>query len=312
MNKRILLTGVTGFLGAHLCINFLENGYDVIALKRRTSDTWRCQSFIDRIKLLDTDIEGWQDHVISSQPTFIIHTAWNGVSAEFRNDLNRQLENLHLVADLLQIAKEASVERFVGLGSQAEYGLLNEIANEERILKTDTAYGMSKVLAGNLVGQFCSLNGIKWYWLRVFSIFGEMESEKWLIPSVIKKMLQNEAVVEFSPATQKYAYMYVRDFVKFVYAIVDTSPCPESGIYNISSQNAQSLKSIIEKIKLLCGKENIVLDFGKLPFRDSQSMHIEGSMNKFYEKIKFIDTSDFEDSLRKTVNFYLNCFQNVK
>jgi nucleoside-diphosphate-sugar epimerase len=39
--KRVLLTGATGFLGSHLLEALLKQDYKVVILKRSTSDTWR-------------------------------------------------------------------------------------------------------------------------------------------------------------------------------------------------------------------------------------------------------------------------------
>ena len=50
MAIKILLTGATGFLGSHLLESFLHQGFEVVILKRSTSDTWRISHLIEKIK----------------------------------------------------------------------------------------------------------------------------------------------------------------------------------------------------------------------------------------------------------------------
>lgn len=310
MDKKILITGITGFLGSHLGRYFLNKGYMVIGLKRSSSDTWRCKEYYKKVLWLDLDVEEWESKASVLKPEIIIHAAWNGVTSDDRNNLQEQLSNLELLAKLLSVAKKCSAKRFIALGSQAEYGQLNKIVSEEDTLTADSAYGIVKVMASQMVNFFCTANNINWYWLRVFSVFGEKESKQWLITSVINQLLLNKPELIFSVATQKYAYMYVEDFTKMVFEIAEKTPFPNSGIYNISAKDAVSLKSIIERIKKLSNNRNSVLSFGKLPLRARQSTHIEGNMSKFLQNVCSIQYSDIDKSLNKTIKYLKESLAN--
>lgn len=50
MNKTVLLTGATGFLGSHLAESLLEKNYKVLAYHRSKSDFWRVQSIKNEIE----------------------------------------------------------------------------------------------------------------------------------------------------------------------------------------------------------------------------------------------------------------------
>ncbi|MFK5948574.1 MAG: GDP-mannose 4,6-dehydratase, partial [Methylococcales bacterium] len=55
--KNILLTGATGFLGSHLLEALLNESYQVVILKRSTSDTWRINHLLEQVKSYDVDIQ---------------------------------------------------------------------------------------------------------------------------------------------------------------------------------------------------------------------------------------------------------------
>jgi len=74
--KRILLTGVTGFLGSHLAKALLAGGYEVVALKRQSSSLHRVESLISDVDFFD--IEGLDfDQLFRDcgKVNTIIHTA---------------------------------------------------------------------------------------------------------------------------------------------------------------------------------------------------------------------------------------------
>jgi len=305
MGGKVLITGITGFLGSDIAAEFLSEGWEVIGLKRQNSKLWRCDEFVDKITLIDIDSsKDYKCEIINNRPEIIVHCAWGGVAAGDRIQYKSQVENLELLIDILEIAKEIKISKFIGLGSQAEYGTFSGKINEEYPSEPTTAYGVAKLMALNLVKGFCNENGINWYWLRLFPIFGEKEEENWLIPSVIKKIKQG-IQMDLTPGLQRYSYIYVKDLSNCIYNIVSIElSSSTSGIYNISGEGAITLRDLVEKIK---NKININarLNFGALAYRPYQSMHMEGDMRKFNENISKISYSNFDESLNKTILYYL-------
>ncbi|MDA3835748.1 MAG: NAD-dependent epimerase/dehydratase family protein, partial [Spirochaetales bacterium] len=75
MGKSVLLTGASGFLGSHLLEALLRDGYDVVILKRSTSDVWRIRHLLNRVRSYDVDKvpigKAFEDQQIDA----VIHTA---------------------------------------------------------------------------------------------------------------------------------------------------------------------------------------------------------------------------------------------
>jgi nucleoside-diphosphate-sugar epimerase len=311
MNKKVLLTGISGFLGAAIAQTLLLNKFSVIGLKRTTSDLWRCQEFSKEIEWIEWDVQDlWKEQIIALQPAIIIHGAWSGVIAKDRNSLPIQVKNLKLVADLLEIAEKSKSSCFIGLGSQAEYGILNKVVNENEVTSPVNAYGITKTVASTLVQKFCDLHHINWYWLRIFSVFGEKESATWFIPFVIRNLIFNEKEINLSSCTQNYAYLFVNDLAAHIGEILKKLPQP--GVYNVSAREAKSLKEIVEDIKQLTGNNITQLNFGVIPKRENQSELIEGCMKKFHANVGVINNTDWQQSLEKTIDYYRNFYKNSK
>lgn len=304
MVNKVLITGISGFLGSHLATTFIKSGWQVIGLKRKSSNVWRCADYIYDIHWIEIDDENWVKEIINFCPNVVIHSAWEGVGADERLNYKNQFRNLNLVLDILNICKETNA-RFIGLGSQAEYGTFNGNINEEFQANPNTAYGVIKLMACNLVKGFSEENQIDWFWLRLFPIFGEMEARNWLIPSVIDKILSGNEI-DLTLGQQKYAYLYVKDFTKLVLiTATEKSSKGINGIYNISGENPITLRSLLEKVRENINKE-AKLNFGAIEYRPYQTMHMQGNMMKFKTNISEIVYSDFDESLYNTVRYYLN------
>jgi nucleoside-diphosphate-sugar epimerase len=298
---KVLITGITGFLGAKIAEYLISDGISVIGLKRPGSDIWRCNDFKEKVNWIDIE-GGYQEMIISSKPDTIIHCAWIGVSAGDRDNWSVQAENLNFLISLIELAKELPLSKFICLGSQAEYGYINGIVSEDQGSKAANAYGAIKLACLEILKGFAEVKQINWIWLRIFSVFGEKEDDSWLIPSVIKN-LQGKEEMNLTKGEQRYAYLYIDDFAEIVRRIIKLKI--HSGIYNVSSNDSKPLYQILQEITNLI-KPSFRLNFGTIPYRDHQSMHIEGDMSKLKLQIGEMQFTNFNVALKKIINYRLN------
>ena len=159
---KILLTGATGFLGSHIAETLSTHGHELLLAKRTKSDLWRCASLENKVKWTNSDSDTFELDVLSFRPNVIINSAWNGVSAGERNSWKHQLDNLCYQQRLLDLAKRLEVKVFIGIGSQAEYGTFDGCVDENYIADPNTAYGVVKLAAQQIVKTFCEENNITW------------------------------------------------------------------------------------------------------------------------------------------------------
>jgi len=302
MQQTILLTGITGFLGSHIAENLIANNIKVIGLKRKDSDVWRCEGFKDKIQWVDIDEKGFfKDELTNCSFDTVIHGAWIGVEADSRDNWNEQSKNISFLVSLLEISKTVGVKKFIFLGSQAEYGNIDGKISEDHKTNALNAYGSIKLACLEIVKTFCDNNDINWIWLRLFSLFGEKENKNWLIPSLIESMLTDKQM-DFTPGEQKYAYLYVKDFAVIMNKMI-IMPV-ESGIYNISSNETRTIKSLVENIRDYINPE-FILNFGTLKYRNNQSMHMEGDIMRLRAQIGEVKLTDYKVALQNSLNYYI-------
>jgi nucleoside-diphosphate-sugar epimerase len=303
-NRSVLITGISGFLGSQIAKQLLLDGYNLIATRRESTNLSRCEKFKSHINWIDLEDKDWQNKVIKFKPEIIIHSAWLGVSANDRDNWPVQFSNVEFVLNLLSVAKSCKVEKFIAFGSQAEYDVFSGVIDENYPIKPSSAYASAKVAVSQIINNYSTLNGFNWYWFRLFSFFGELEDDNWLIPTLIKRIHSLE-LMDMTPGEQKYAYMYVGDLAKIVSKIVDFNL--DAGIYNISASNAISLLELTKKILKIIKPISSQINFGAIPYRANQSMHIQGSTYKLETALGIkIHEIDFDDSLASVVKYKLN------
>ena len=213
------------------------------------------------------------------------------------------MNNLQLTLKLLSIAKEVNVEKFVGFGSQAEYGAFSGIIDEDYIIDPKSAYGLSKYLCSQTIKVFCEQNNMDWYWLRLFSFFGEKEASNWFIPTLIKNISENKPM-DMTPGEQRYAYMYIGDLAAIIIKLVNSSA--NSGVYNLSSKQSVSLKEIVEKIINIINPIKPQVNFGAMPYRENQPMLIQGTVSKLEGEIGEFSETSLDVNLKNVVEYVIN------
>jgi UDP-glucose 4-epimerase len=298
---RILITGITGFLGSHIAEKLIEAGFSIIGLKRPSSDAWRCDSYSHKIHWVVIDEnKSFQTELSNLSIESIIHCAWIGVEASERDDWTLQANNIQFLIDLLEVARMGNISKFLCLGSQAEYGVLSEQVNEAHEVNPLTSYGSTKLACLQIFKSYCTSHAINWIWLRVFTIFGERESHNWLIPSLIRSM-ETTSQMNLTLGEQQYAYLYVKDFAQIVVSLSKLNI--ESGIYNVSAEEVLSIKYLIQQIRDKINP-SFNLNFGALEYRKNQSMYIAGNTSKLSSQIGKPNYTDFVLALNNTISYY--------
>ncbi|WP_295794821.1 NAD(P)-dependent oxidoreductase [Mucilaginibacter sp.] len=299
---RVFITGITGFLGSNIARYLLEARHDVVAIYRENSSRDLCLTYIENVTwIIKDDSDEWINSVANGKIDVVIHAAWLGVGHRERNNWDHQFLNINFLQKVLQVTQKSGAKKLIGLGSQAEYGVFNGCIGENHPLNANEAYGHVKIICSEIIKQFCSYNNIDWYWLRLFSFFGKGESDTWLIPSLIKKITISDEI-DLTLGAQKYAYLYVDDLGLAINKIINSQGNP--GTYNISGASLLALKDLIQRIRDYINPK-FKLNFGALPYRPNQSMHIQGDSAKFVEAFGAFEVSNFDKSLLKTIDYFL-------
>lgn len=297
---RVFLTGANGFLGAAIAACLAEGGDDLICLVRPQSDCWRLKGVPGKLMLVRADIQDKDAmrHLLAEvAPHAVCHAAWQGVQSADRND-PAQDSNIAATGMLARLAAEMGGGIFLGIGSQAEYGPLNRIAHEDDPLSPTTRYGMAKVAACREAAAACELRGLRFAWLRVFSLYGPKDHESWLLPHVIRTLLKNERPA-LTAAEQHWDFLHVGDAAQAVRRVLRAQA---AGIFNLGSGKAHPLREVIEEVRDLIDPK-LALGFGEIGYRPDQTMWLQADISRL-QALGWQPRTSLGDGLRETIAWF--------
>ncbi|WP_022854811.1 NAD-dependent epimerase/dehydratase family protein [Thermodesulfobacterium thermophilum] len=299
---RAFVTGATGFIGSHLVKRLAKEGWEVAVLIRHDSNLWRIKDVVSKMKLIYGDfkeIEKVELEIQGFNPSVAFHLGWSGVK---NRDFNspEQIQNLMGTLTLLKVLKNSNCQVFVGLGSQAEYGVYNEPIDEEFCPKPVTLYGLTKLCTGMLAQRLCELYGMRFVWLRLFGVYGPADNPSSLISYVILSLLNREKPA-LTKGEQKWDYLYVEDVVEAIYRVAVSEKV--QGVFNLGSGKVHQIKSIVEQIRDLIDP-SMGLGLGEISYDFNQTMYLQAKVDKLKKEINWYPKISLEEGLKRTVDWY--------
>ena len=251
--KRIVVTGATSMIGVALIEECLRHDIEIYAVVRSSSGKAGRLPLSEKIHLTDCSLEDLSDlpgRIPGGCDTFY-HIAWGNTGEARNKSTELQSRNIFYTLQAVRAAAELGCRRFIGAGSQAEYGPMDvEKISPDSPVNPSTPYGASKLAAGHLAGMLCRELGMECIWPRIFSVYGKYEKETTMVASGLRKMLAGEPT-EFTPAMQRWDYLYSRDAGRAFYLIGEKGK--GGSVYCVGSGQARPLKEYIEEMAALTG-----------------------------------------------------------
>lgn len=254
--RKVLITGVNGFLGRNLALHLITKDYTVFSLSLHTNniDDIRGKVGYYYCDLSNKDeVEFIMRH---TRPDVVIHCAWSGGNSYVSTNTPVQLGNLTSLETLLTAMDGHHVPFFVGLGAAAEYGDKSEAISEDEYEVPFNLYGACKKMAKDYSRVFCKIRGMRWLWVRPFYTYGPGDVQTRLLPTVVKACKKKEELT-LNSCKSYTDYLYIDDFVSGVTTLLDVGA---TGIYNVCSGNSYLVKDIVGLICQETGHYKITFD----------------------------------------------------
>ncbi|HEX4038293.1 MAG TPA: NAD(P)-dependent oxidoreductase [Acidobacteriaceae bacterium] len=292
--KRVLVTGASGFIGAHLCRRLHQEGAEVHAV-------YRSQAPEDRggFNWLQADVADWGQArriVRETLPDIIYHLASHVKGApDLEHVLPTFQSNLQSTVNLLTLAAETNRPRVVLTGSLAE----PDVQNGE--LFPSAPYAAAKWASSGYGRMFHALYQVPVVIARVFMVYGPAQKDLTkLIPYVCLSLLEGKAP-KISSGGRLVDWIYVSDVVDGFVRLGLASGI-EGETLELGSGSLISIREIVEKVADIV-QPGAKLDFGALPDRPLEPVRI-ATIAKTEKKIGWKPTVPLDEGLRRTVEWY--------
>jgi nucleoside-diphosphate-sugar epimerase len=262
---KIVVSGASGFLGSWIC-RVLSTRHEVIALVRPTSSLYRLQG-IASLKIAGVEEHGWGSYISNVNASAWISLDWSGVSNRDRND-EAQFQNINRLAKLCD--EVSNVPIVIGTGSQAELGPSNKTIYESQADSPTTVYGEAKVQARSLMSEKFEGTATRFVWARIFSTYGALDSNDWLMPATIDALLAGKSM-PLTRGEQEWSYLHAFDLAGAFETALNTPSI--QGIMNVGNPETVRISDVVKEIGRALNKSDL-LGFGELEYREDQVMKL--------------------------------------
>lgn len=289
------MLGATGFIGSWAVRALLPHA-EVIALTRPAGATWRLDG-VPGLDLRRAGEDDWAGEIVRIRPDVILSLDWAGVAGAHRDDA-AQWANLDRQRTVLEAAAAAGVARYVGVGSQAEYGPRDDRVAETAEPLPVTEYGRAKLAASEASRRFCAGADIEWVWARVFSTYGPLDHGHWLLPQIAAALVDGRDV-ELSPGTQTWSYLYGADAGDAM-ATLATAPDARD-VINVGHPDAPVLRETIEAFASHLPRGGELL-FGAIPLGPQAVRRLEPDTSRL-SALGWTPATPLADGLERTARW---------
>ena len=267
MPQRVLITGITGFVGSHLAEFLLtKEGIQIYGIERWRSRTENIEHIKNRLKVVECDIRDASSvrKIISEiKPDRIFHlaaqsfvpTSWSAPAETISTNILGELNIFEAVR------QERINPQTLIAGSSEEYGAVKP---EDLPIKEDTPlrplspYAVSKVGQDLLGFQYFKSYGMNIVRTRGFNHSGPRRGEVFAESNFAKQIAEIEKgliepIVHVGNLDSKRDYTDVRDMVKGYWLVLEKGDPGQ--VYNICSGEAYSMKEVLDILISLSKKK---------------------------------------------------------
>lgn len=317
-DRPIIVTGANGFVGKYL-MAALRKAKVPAANLLSLSASGAPSSYAKRHVQADISDYGKISSLLQEiQPSAIIHLAAVAEPARARADKARAWQvnfegTRNLAEALLKYTPDA---RMIFAGSSEAYGASFNIAREpipeSTALRPMSSYGATKAAADIMLGQL-AYEGLDIVRFRAFNHTGPGQTEAYVVPAFARQVARIEAglqlpVLAVGNLDAERDFLDVRDVVQaYVAALKFSGTLETDAVYNISSGQARTIRSILTDLLALSQKE-IAVETDPNRLRPSDVPYAAGDNERARVKLKWTPHISFVQTLRDTLQ---SCRQSV-
>ena len=286
MSKKVLITGISGFIGRHLAKKLASIGYNVTGISTHPF-------IMDTVSVIQADIlDAKKIQEICKGKDILIHLAAVTTHDELANKTEFSKEVNYTGTKNLLNAFEGAV--FIYPSSGKVYGKQDKLPFSEHMKPNPTTIlGKMKLQIEELIGKNSKKNK-NYTVLRIFNVYGPEQRKSFLIPTIISQLNKKEIVL--GDIKGKRDFIYIDDVVE-AFVLIIKSNISGFNVFNVGSGKSVNPKGIVDIFSKITNKKlTIKIDDTKLRMGEFDEERADISQLK---TLKWESKVNMEEGLRK-------------
>ncbi len=305
----VLVTGASGFVGAHLVRSLLEDGAEVHVLARPGAR-------LDRLGA-EPQVRVWRSDITDAkavascfedvQPIAVFHLAADTAARRSPSDRDQGLRalqvNLNGLINMLSgaVASGAPVRQFLRLGGLEEYGAGPTPSREDQREQPRSPYSVSQVAATHWCQMVQPNLAFPVVTLRPALIFGPGQSSDFLIPGLIDALLQGRRFAT-TGGRQSRDLIFIADAISAIRAAGGKEGL-RGAVINVSSGRHYVIRDVVSMIADMLGAQDL-LDIGAIPEREGDLAFLAGDPSEAERRLQWRANTSLQEGLRLTIDWH--------
>lgn len=312
---RLLITGITGFVGSHMAEYALAHGAEVFGSSRWRSRTENIEHLRSQIKLIECDLRDLasvRGLLETAEPTHVVHLAAQSfVGASWQTPAETLSTNIISQVNLLEGIRRLTVApRVLVVGSSEEYGFVcpDELPiRETNPLRPLSPYAVSKVAQDMMGYQYFMSYGLPIIRTRAFNHEGPRRGEVFVTSNFAKQVAEievgmREPTMSVGDLTPRRDFSDVRDVVRGYWLLLERGEPGE--VYNLCSGRSWAIQQVLEFLLEQSRVKRIAVETDPARLRPSDVMILEGDSSKIRKATGWEVEIPFERTLKDLLAYW--------
>ena len=322
--KKILITGIAGFIGYHIAEKLLKKKFKIIGIDN-LNNYYDLKLKKDRLKKINKKIIFYKCDLINSnflnkifkkhKPNIVLNLAAQaGVRYSLKNPKAYVESNILGFFNIIELSKTYKVKHFLYASSSSVYGLEKKLPFSENMKVNSPAslYGATKLSNELIAHSYAYLHNLPTTGLRYFTVFGPWGRPDMAIFKFVHNIINNKKIYVFNKGKMSRDFTYIDDVVSATAQLINKIPKKKTAgnklaipweLYNIGNNKPTDIKKFIKIIENNLGKKSKIKFINNLK---TEIKNTKSSTKKLYSNIKVEKITPIEKGVKNFISWYKN------
>lgn len=307
-DKKILVTGGSGFIGGHLVEELINSSADVTVVDiNQDKNSYFFRQLLHKKSEFNnidiTDREKIKAFIVKNNFDYVYHLAAQAIVEKSYNDPYKAFEtNVMGTINVLEASRESKgIKGVIVASSDKAYGKTKNKYTEESPLRGDHPYDVSKSCTDLISQAYHRTYNLPVVVTRFGNVYGEgdLHTDR-IIPGICEAVIKKNTLKIRSDGTYVRDYLYVKDVAAGYILLLEKINDTKGNAYNFSSQDTYSVLELIKKAEKIL---NIKIKYKILNTAKNEIpyQHLDDTKIR---KLGWNPQYSLEKSLHSTIKWY--------